>query len=334
MRRSPRCTTVTREPSDDHACAISTPAPPPRIARRGGTAVAVVASMFVHGDASARPGTGGIAAALPVAMTTAPRDDSSSPTTTTSRTGRPVTTDQRDRTLLEPGDHRRVVQVVDDLVAAGEHGGRVQLSPDRDARDPSRLRGDLTGPQKAFTTACTRRRSTRPRQAVPPRSPPRPRSRRAATITSPGAPAPIPTTSNSPTSTSRYRTSVGRLGSLPPRLPRRLPACPSARTSSPATAPEIEAAFTELRRQLKISLDFPGRRARGRGARRALTSTPREGQTALPFVTLDPLDSMDADQAFHIERDGDGYRVRYAIADVAALMSRRVADGRRGARAR
>ena len=35
---------------------------------------------------------------------------------------------------------------------------------------------------------------------------------------------------------------------------------------------------------------------------------------------------MDLDQAMHLERDGDGYRVRYAIADVPAF----VAAGRRG----
>ena len=29
---------------------------------------------------------------------------------------------------------------------------------------------------------------------------------------------------------------------------------------------------------------------------------------------------MDLDQALHIERDGDGYRVRYAIADVPAFV--------------
>lgn len=39
-------------------------------------------------------------------------------------------------------------------------------------------------------------------------------------------------------------------------------------------------------------------------------------ETAVPFVTIDPPGSMDLDQAMALERDGDGYRVRYAIADV------------------
>ena len=40
----------------------------------------------------------------------------------------------------------------------------------------------------------------------------------------------------------------------------------------------------------------------------------------LPFVTIDPPGSRDLDQALHIERRGDGHRVRYAIADVGAFV--------------
>ncbi|MCB2413804.1 RNB domain-containing ribonuclease [Demequina sp. TTPB684] len=40
--------------------------------------------------------------------------------------------------------------------------------------------------------------------------------------------------------------------------------------------------------------------------------------TDVPFVTIDPAGSRDLDQAIHLERAGDGWRVRYAIADVAA----------------
>lgn len=44
----------------------------------------------------------------------------------------------------------------------------------------------------------------------------------------------------------------------------------------------------------------------------------RRDRTALPLVTRDPLGSRDLDQAFAIEPDGDGHRLFYAIADVAA----------------
>ena len=42
--------------------------------------------------------------------------------------------------------------------------------------------------------------------------------------------------------------------------------------------------------------------------------------TDLPFVTIDPPGSMDLDQAMHLARTPRGYRVRYAIADVAAFV--------------
>jgi len=44
----------------------------------------------------------------------------------------------------------------------------------------------------------------------------------------------------------------------------------------------------------------------------------REDHTDAPFVTIDPEGSTDLDQAVLIEADGSGWRVRYAIADVAA----------------
>lgn len=43
-------------------------------------------------------------------------------------------------------------------------------------------------------------------------------------------------------------------------------------------------------------------------------------RTSLDFITIDPATSMDLDQALHIQRDGDGYIVHYAIADVAAWV--------------
>ena len=42
--------------------------------------------------------------------------------------------------------------------------------------------------------------------------------------------------------------------------------------------------------------------------------------TDVPFVSIDPPGSRDLDQAVHIEPSGDGYLVRYAIADVARFV--------------
>ncbi len=47
---------------------------------------------------------------------------------------------------------------------------------------------------------------------------------------------------------------------------------------------------------------------------------PDLDRTDFPLVTIDPVGSMDLDQALHIERRGDGFRVHYAIADVAAFV--------------
>ena len=42
--------------------------------------------------------------------------------------------------------------------------------------------------------------------------------------------------------------------------------------------------------------------------------------TDLPFVTIDPAGSVDLDQAMALQRHGTGYRVCYAIADVASFI--------------
>lgn len=48
---------------------------------------------------------------------------------------------------------------------------------------------------------------------------------------------------------------------------------------------------------------------------------PGKDLTDLPFVTIDPASAMDLDQAMHLTRNGDGYTVHYAIADVMAFVS-------------
>jgi exoribonuclease R len=90
-----------------------------------------------------------------------------------------------------------------------------------------------------------------------------------------------------------------------------------ARTDDTAVA----AAFAELREQLGVSTTFaPELVAEAEQAARA-PRLPERDETAIPFVTIDPPESRDLDQALHLERDGDGYRVRYAIADVAAFVA-------------
>jgi exoribonuclease R len=85
-------------------------------------------------------------------------------------------------------------------------------------------------------------------------------------------------------------------------------------------SPEIEAAFAELRRQLKVPVEFPAEVLDEAEQAAAAPRMPDVDETSTAFVTLDPAESMDLDQAFFIERAGDGYRVQYAIADVAAFV--------------
>ncbi len=47
---------------------------------------------------------------------------------------------------------------------------------------------------------------------------------------------------------------------------------------------------------------------------------PDLDRTDISFVTIDPPGSMDLDQALHLERTPGGYRVHYAIADVATFV--------------
>lgn len=48
---------------------------------------------------------------------------------------------------------------------------------------------------------------------------------------------------------------------------------------------------------------------------------PDHDRSDISLVTIDPPGAMDLDQAMFVEQHGDGYRVYYAIADVAAFVS-------------
>ena len=72
---------------------------------------------------------------------------------------------------------------------------------------------------------------------------------------------------------------------------------------------------------LGVSAEFPAEVEQTAAAAAANPQLPELDRTDIPFVTLDPEGAMDLDQALHIERDGDGYVVHYAIADVAAFVA-------------
>jgi exoribonuclease R len=85
-------------------------------------------------------------------------------------------------------------------------------------------------------------------------------------------------------------------------------------------AQSLRDGIATIQAQLKVTPEFPPEVEAA--ATQAATSPrlPELDRTDVPFVTIDPPSSMDLDQALHFERDGDGYVVHYAIADVAAFV--------------
>jgi exoribonuclease R len=72
--------------------------------------------------------------------------------------------------------------------------------------------------------------------------------------------------------------------------------------------------------ELEVPQEFPAEVLADAEAAAAAPQLPTEDLTGVPFVTIDPPTAMDLDQAMHLERRGDGWRVRYAIADVPAFV--------------
>lgn len=90
--------------------------------------------------------------------------------------------------------------------------------------------------------------------------------------------------------------------------------------STSSTGRLLEEAFQQIRAELEVRQDFPADALAEVASSVAAPDLPERDETALELVTIDPPGSMDLDQAMHIARDGEGYRVRYAIADVPAFL--------------
>lgn len=85
-----------------------------------------------------------------------------------------------------------------------------------------------------------------------------------------------------------------------------------------AAQTELASALAALRDSLEAPTDFPA--AVIEEAEAATSATTDLDLREIPFATLDPLGSRDLDQAFQLEREGTGYTVRYAIADVPGFV--------------
>jgi exoribonuclease R len=88
----------------------------------------------------------------------------------------------------------------------------------------------------------------------------------------------------------------------------------------PSAAPLADG-FARIRAELGIPDGFPAAAAAEAEAA-AVQQGVHSDRRDLDLITIDPPGSRDLDQALAIEtRDGGGYRVSYAIADVAALVA-------------
>ncbi|MFF5790172.1 RNB domain-containing ribonuclease [Streptomyces sp. NPDC012693] len=80
-------------------------------------------------------------------------------------------------------------------------------------------------------------------------------------------------------------------------------------------------ALQQLRAELKAPTEFPAHVLEAAKDAVDEVELPHKDATHLPLFTIDPPTSKDLDQAMHLERrPGGGYRVHYAIADVAAFV--------------
>lgn len=96
----------------------------------------------------------------------------------------------------------------------------------------------------------------------------------------------------------------------------------SVRTSDDGVAArQMREGVAQIREELTLPEAFPAEVEEAAAVAAAAPRLPSLDRTDIAFVTVDPPSSMDLDQALHIERDGDGYLVHYAIADLAAFIT-------------
>lgn len=102
---------------------------------------------------------------------------------------------------------------------------------------------------------------------------------------------------------------------------------PSNRVLTIRTAPEgvraeeLRHGIEAIRSELGVVPEFPAEVEQAAAAAAASPRLPSLDRTDIEFVTVDPPGARDLDQALHIERRGDGYRVHYAIADLGAFIT-------------
>lgn len=82
----------------------------------------------------------------------------------------------------------------------------------------------------------------------------------------------------------------------------------------------LEAAFDAIRAEFDVPGEFTPdvlTEAQAAAERADAVAAALPDATELPFLTIDPPGSMDLDQAMHLASEGEGFRIRYAIADLS-----------------
>lgn len=79
--------------------------------------------------------------------------------------------------------------------------------------------------------------------------------------------------------------------------------------------------YRPIAREFQIPTDFPPELHEAAAAATDRFADERRDARDIPVVTIDPVGSRDLDQAVYIERRDEGFRVMYAIADVAAFVT-------------
>jgi exoribonuclease R len=85
-------------------------------------------------------------------------------------------------------------------------------------------------------------------------------------------------------------------------------------------AVELRERIRAIQGELEVEVDFPPDVVEAAEDAASRARLPELDRTDIPFVTIDPPGARDLDQALHLERDGDGYVVHYAIADLGAFI--------------
>lgn len=79
--------------------------------------------------------------------------------------------------------------------------------------------------------------------------------------------------------------------------------------------------IAKIRSELEVSEEFGADVLAAAEAAAAAPLLPELDRTDLELVTIDPDGARDLDQALHLAREGDGFVVHYAIADLAAFIT-------------